>query len=271
MDSRKHVLDVKTPPEPIFVDGDLARLAQVFANLLSNAAKYTAPGSNITLALEKVGDDAVVRVTDPGIGISPDQLSRIFEMFAQVNSSLEREQGGLGVGLALAKKLVELHGGHIEVKSEGLGKGSEFIVRLPTLTVPQPATPLSREGSAERPQIRRRVLVADDNVDSAAMLTAVLHSAGHDVRTTHDGIATLEAVASFRPEIAILDIGMPRMNGYEVARKIRSHLDPGLVLIAVTGWGQQEDKRRAIEAGFDHHLTKPVDLATLQELLAQLA
>ena len=271
MDSRKHVLNVTTLPEPIFVHGDMARLAQVFANLLSNAAKYTAPGSPITLVLEKVGDDAVVRVIDQGIGISPDQMSRIFEMFAQVNSSLEREQGGLGVGLALAKKLVELHGGHLEAKSEGLGKGSEFIVRLPTLTVPQPEAPPSHEGTAEKRQIRRRVLVADDNVDSAAMLTAVLNSAGHDVRTTHDGIATLEAVAAFRPEIAILDIGMPRMNGYEVARKIRSHLDPGLVLIAVTGWGQQEDKRRAIEAGFDHHLTKPVDLATLQELLAQLA
>jgi PAS domain S-box-containing protein len=277
MDSRKHQLTVQLPAEPILVDGDQARLAQVFANLLSNAAKYTDEGGHITVTVQQSGDEAVVRVTDPGIGISPDQMSRIFEMFTQVDESMERGQGGLGLGLSLARKLVELHGGQIEAKSEGLGKGSEFTVRLPAIPVepaepPKPAAvpPAKAAGSQVR-QVRRRVLVADDNLDSAAMMTAVLHSAGHEVRTTHDGLTTLEAVAAFRPDIAILDIGMPRLNGYEVARKIKTHLDPRVILIAVTGWGQEEDKRRAREAGFDHHLTKPVDLSVLTELLEQLA
>jgi CheY-like chemotaxis protein len=210
-------------------------------------------------------------VTDTGIGISPDQMSRIFDMFAQVDESMERGQGGLGLGLSLAKRLVELHGGRIEAKSEGLGKGSEFSVLLPAPPAEPPKPAPVPAAKASMPQIRRRVLVADDNLDSAAMMTAVLHSAGHDVRTTHDGLTTLEAVAAFRPDIAILDIGMPRMNGYEVARKIKTHLDPRVVLIAVTGWGQEEDKRRAREAGFDHHLTKPVDLSVLNQLLEQLA
>jgi PAS domain S-box-containing protein len=271
MDTRKHQLKVNTPPEPVFVDGDLARLAQVFANLLSNAAKYSEEGKTITVTLEQSDAEAIFRVADEGIGISPDQISRIFEMFAQVDQSLERGQGGLGVGLSLAKKLVQLHGGQIEAKSEGLGKGSEFIVRLPTLIVEQEKREEEPPEAIRTTQARRRVLVADDNVDSAAMLTAVLHSAGHEVRTTYDGLTTLEAVAAFRPDVAILDIGMPRLNGYEVARRIRTYLDPQVVLIAVTGWGQQEDKQLAIEAGFNHHLTKPVDIEALYDLFNQLA
>ena len=270
MDSRNHELKVNTPAEPLLVEGDLARLAQIFANLLSNAAKYSEEGTTITVTLERSDTEAIFRVADEGIGISPDQISRIFEMFAQVDQSLERGQGGLGVGLSLAKKLVELHGGQIEAKSEGLGKGSEFVVRLPALIAPQETLQESPPETARSAQVRRRVLVADDNVDSAAMLTAVLHSAGHEVRTTYDGLTTLEAVAAFRPDVAILDIGMPRLNGYEVARRIRTYLDPRVVLIAVTGWGQQEDKRLAIEAGFNHHLTKPVDIDALYDLFEHL-
>jgi len=270
MDARKHELVVDAPSEPIFVDGDPTRLSQIFVNLLSNAAKYTDRGGHIRLTFRRHEDDAVVRVKDPGIGLTSDQMSRIFEMFAQVEGSLDRGEGGLGVGLALARTLVELHGGQIEVRSEGLGKGSEFTVRIPALPQDSSSIPQA-DGGAATPQTQRRILVADDNIDSAETLASLLRSAGHEVRTAHEGVSAVETWNAFRPDLAILDIGMPRLNGYDVARQIRSRESSHTVLVAVTGWGQEEDKRRAREAGFDHHLTKPIDPPAITKILAQLS
>jgi PAS domain S-box-containing protein len=270
IDAAGHKLIVEFLNEPIYVEGDATRLSQVFANLLSNAARYTEKPGRIELTVSRDGDDAVFRVRDSGIGIAPDQLSHIFEMFAQLNQSTERGQGGLGVGLALARKLVELHGGTIHAKSEGLGKGSEFVVRIPALPH-VPATALQKkESAAEAEQKTRTIVVADDNVDSATVLSALLRTAGHNVQTVHDGVAAVTAVLSGRPDVAILDIGMPKLNGYDAARQIRAGQRNHTVLVAVTGWGQEEDKRKSNEAGFDYHLTKPVDLAALDKILAKL-
>ena len=221
------------------------------------------------MATAASGEAPVVRVIDSGIGISPDQMSRIFEMFAQVDQSLERGQGGLGVGLALTRTLVELHGGTVEAKSAGLGKGSEFIVRIPALSAESEQVQ-SLEGITATAQKPRRVLIADDNVDSATVLAILLRASGHEVQTVHDGMAALESSQSFRPDLVILDIGMPILNGYDVARRIRSRCDSHMTLVAITGWGQEQDKRRAREAGFDHHLTKPVDVTTLEKILAEM-
>jgi PAS domain S-box-containing protein len=269
IDAGKHELIVEMPPVPVYVDGDVTRLSQVFANLLSNAARYTEKGGRITLTISREDDDAVVRVKDRGIGIDSTQLSHIFEMFAQVDQSLERGQGGLGVGLALARKLVELHGGTIQAASEGLGKGSEFTVRIPPLP-PEDATTSTTENSSGHLQQARRIVVADDNVDSAAVLAELLRIAGHKVKMVHDGAAAVDAVLSDEPDLAVLDIGMPKLNGYDVAKRIRVSENKRTVLIAVTGWGQEEDKRRSAAAGFDHHLTKPVDITTLNQIIAEI-
>jgi CheY-like chemotaxis protein len=271
IDSQGHELLVTTPDDPIYVQGDLARLSQVIANLLNNAAKYTERGGRITLAATREGGEAVIRIRDSGIGLTPEQAARIFVMFAQIDTSLERRQGGLGVGLALAKTLVQLHGGRIEVESAGLGKGGEFIVRLPLLRE-APALVPQEEAEARTPagHVCRRILIADDNQDSARMLAVALGELGHEVAVTHDGLATLEAAASLGPQVAILDIGMPKMNGYAVARELRARFGKRITLVAVTGWGKEEDRRRASEAGFDHHMTKPVSLDALERLLAAL-
>jgi signal transduction histidine kinase len=273
IDEAGHDLAVTVPPEPLFVDGDAARLAQVFGNLLTNAAKYTDRGGRIRLAAEREGSDVVVSVRDTGIGIAPDYLPRLFDMFSQVDPALERSQGGLGIGLALVKSLVDMHGGRVEARSDGLGRGSEFVVRLPLLVTPADTEPVSRGPGAGRPAggPGRRVLVADDNVDSAESLAMMLAVMGHEVRAAHDGQAAVELAEEFRPDVMLLDIGMPRMNGYEAARTVRGRgWGRGVVLVALTGWGQDEDKRRADEAGFDHHLTKPVDPDALISLLADL-
>ena len=270
MEARGHELIVDAPAEPVYVDGDTTRLSQVFVNLLSNAAKYTNRGGRITIKFRRDGNAAIIRVADPGIGLTSEQMSRIFEMFAQVDDSLERGEGGLGVGLALTRTLVELHGGQIEVRSAGLGKGSEFTVRIPALPEQSSATSPT-DGGAAVPQTQRRILVADDNIDSAETLASLLRSAGHEVRTAHEGVSAVETWNVFRPDLAILDIGMPKLNGYDVARQIRLRETSRTVLIAVTGWGQEEDKRRAREAGFDHHLTKPVDPPAITRILAQLS
>jgi PAS domain S-box-containing protein len=272
IESNRHDLTIRLPAEPVYLEADPTRLAQVFGNLLTNAAKYTDRGGRITLTAERRGGEVVVAVRDTGIGIAPDHLPRLFEMFSQVDSALERSQGGLGIGLSLVKGLVRMHAGSVEAQSDGLGKGSEFVVRLPILTeAPDPKTPQPGSSAAPASRTRRRILTADDNRDTAESLALVLRLQGHAVHAVHDGHEAVEAVAWFRPEFILLDIGMPRLNGFEAARRIRQQ--PGgktIVLVAITGWGQEEDKRRASEAGFDYHLTKPVDPAALEKLLAEL-
>jgi signal transduction histidine kinase/CheY-like chemotaxis protein len=271
-----HELTVTLPPEPVSLDADLNRLAQVFANLLNNAAKYTEPAGQIRLSAERQGSEVVVKVRDTGIGISGEVLPRVFDIFTQGDRSLERAQGGLGIGLSLVRGLVELHGGSVAAHSAGLGQGSEFTVRLPVLA------PAAREirtvdgdsdGDGEPPAVaaHRRILVADDNTDSVESLALLLTLRGSEVRTAHDGWEAVETAAAFRPDIVLLDIGMPRLNGYEAARKIREQArGKRVVLIALTGWGQDEDRRRSTDAGFDFHLVKPVDFAALEQLLASL-
>jgi len=267
IDAKQQKLVVHPSRDPVHVRGDPARLAQVIANLLGNASKYTGPEGHIALTVVRTDDNVVLSVRDSGIGISADQMSRIFEMFAQAGPAGERAESGLGVGLALARTLVELHGGHLEARSQGPGRGSEFIVRLPadTSSAPPPkATETPRPPARQAP---RRILVADDNVDSAEMLATALRELGHEVVVVHDGVATVEVAKNFSTELAFLDIGMPRMNGYEAAAKLRERFGDRIKLVAVTGWGQEADRRRAAEATFDHHLTKPVDLRVVEQLI----
>jgi CheY-like chemotaxis protein len=253
------------------VDGDRTRLAQVFANLLNNAVRYTDPGGHIRLAAEQQGSDAVVSVRDDGAGIPGEKLDAIFEMFTQVGRKQGRSQGGLGIGLNLVRGLVELHGGTVEARSDGPGRGSEFVVRLPALLSPGGG----QQGGGPNGETHRgsphRILVVDDNRDGADSLAMMLGVMGHDARTAYDGQQALEAAAAFRPDVLLLDIGLPKLNGYEVARRVRGQpWGTEVVLIAQTGWGQEEARCRSKEAGFNFHLVKPVDPAALQKLLAGL-
>jgi PAS domain S-box-containing protein len=274
IDQRQHQLTVTMTDVPIYVDADRVRLIQVFMNLLNNAAKYTPDPGRIWLHVEQEGDVVVVRVKDTGIGISAESLPHLFELFYQVDRSFTRAEGGLGLGLTLVHRLVEMHGGKIEAKSEGLMRGSEFIVRLPALTR-QMAIPVDRENFARDASgwtPCHRILVADDFPQSAATLARLLERDGSEVRIALDGIEAVEVAEQFRPDIAVLDIAMPKLNGFEAARKIRQQpWGKNVVLIALTGWGQQQDRERTQEAGFDAHLTKPVSYETITELLAKLA
>jgi len=265
-----HELTVTFPQQPLVVDADMTRLAQVFQNLLNNAAKYSDPGGYIQLNVERQGSDVVVTVKDTGIGIAADQLPRIFEMFTQGDRSLEMSQGGLGIGLTLAKRLVEMHDGRVEVRSEGPGKGSEFVVRLPIVV--EASKPQESGGAAEHGvRSSHRILVVDDNRDGADSLAAMLKIMGNDTRTAYDGQEGVDAAGEFRPDVIVLDIGLPKLNGYEACRRIREQPGgKGVVLIAITGWGQDEDRRRSRVAGFDHHMVKPVDPQALMNLLAGL-
>lgn len=268
LDAKRHRLSIDLPSERTDMSVDPLRIAQVLSNLLTNAAKYTDPEGNIRVLARRSTDSVIIQVIDNGIGIAAEALPRIFQMFSQVAATQDRSDGGLGIGLALARGLTELHGGNIEAKSGGLGRGSEFTVRLPigTLGIASHAKQNSRAG--ERASISRRVLIADDNHDSAESLAMLLRIEGHEVVVAHDGPEALAAVAQFNPEFALLDIGMPRLNGYEVAQRIREAEPASPVkLIAVTGWGQHSDKARARFSGFDHHFTKPVEPERLMELL----
>ena len=265
LDAHGHELAVSVPLDPVWIHGDMTRMSQVIVNLLSNASKFTPSPGRIELALEREGSDALIRVRDTGIGISQDQMPRIFEMFVQLRPALEVGQSGLGVGLALAKTLVELHKGRIDAVSKGAGKGSEFIVRLP-VSLDEPPAGVKTEEMPVTAIRARRVLIADDYVDSAEVLAAALRDFGHDVVTAYDGLATLAAADSHKPDVAILDIGMPKMNGLEVARILRERF-AHITLIAVTGWGQESDRQRAMQAGFNHHLTKPVDVLAINRFL----
>ena len=267
IDAKRHVLSVEVSPEPIQLTADPLRVAQVLSNLLTNAAKYTDPEGQIRLSARCDGDSVVIRVEDSGIGISAAALPRVFNMFSQVHSTTDRSEGGLGIGLALAQGLIELHGGTIEADSGGLGCGSEFTVRLPRRATRVPGTAPDRPAAVVGTS-RHRILIADDNRDCAETLAALLRMEGHEVTSVHDGPVALSAFSEIKPDVALLDIGMPGLTGYEVARKMRqSSIGASLTLIAITGWGQDVDKERAYAAGFDHHLTKPVDPQRLAELL----
>jgi signal transduction histidine kinase/DNA-binding response OmpR family regulator len=273
IESRRHRLSVSVAPGPLRVEGDAVRLAQVVSNLLHNAAKYTEEGGQIWLSAGADGGEAVVRIRDTGMGIPPEMLSSIFDLFTQADRSLDRSQGGLGIGLTLVRRLVEMHQGIVEAHSAGLGRGSEFVVRLPLFKEePQVAhdeTNTGTNGSAFGSGPSRRVLVVDDNKDAAESLALLLGVAGHQTRVCHDGPSCLQAAAEFRPEAVLLDIGLPGMDGYEVARRLRANPATGrALLVALTGYGQADDLRRAREAGFNHHFVKPADLDALAALLA---
>jgi signal transduction histidine kinase len=273
VEQHDHELLVQVPQEPVYVDADRTRLAQVLCNLLSNAAKYSEQGGPIWLTAEREGNEAVIRVKDTGVGIPADMLPRVFDLFWQVDRSLEKSQGGLGVGLTIVKRLVELHGGRVEARSEGHGKGSEFVVRLPVvLSMVQENQESPGDEQQPSPAVRRRVLLVDDNVDAAASMALMLEIMGNEVRIAHDGVAGVEAAAEFRPNLILLDIGMPRLNGYEACRRIREQpWGQKAVIVALTGWGQDEDRRRSQEAGFNNHLVKPVEPAALEKLLAEVS
>lgn len=268
VEAAEQELVVTLPEAPIYLDADPTRLAQVAGNLLTNACKFTDQGGRIWLTAEREGEEAVLRVRDSGIGIASEQLPRIFEMFGQVDNSLERTQSGLGIGLSLVKNLVELHGGTVEALSEGVGQGSEFVVRLPVLTeAPETLpSPTASELPAATP---RRILVVDDNRDSAATLAMLMQLSGNETHTAYDGQEAVEAAAAFRPDVMLLDIGLPKLNGYDVARRIREEpWGKKMVIVALSGWGQEEDRLHSKEAGFNGHLVKPVDHDALSRLLA---
>jgi CheY-like chemotaxis protein/two-component sensor histidine kinase len=267
-----HQLRVVQPEEPIPLHADPVRLSQCLSNLLHNAFKYTPPGGHIDLVVERHGSEVVIRVRDDGIGIDPAELENVFGMFSQSESALDRAQGGLGIGLSIVQTFVRMHGGTVEARSAGPGTGSEFVVRLP-IDAPKPAASTSSangNAAGQKGRAMHRVLVVDDNKDSAESLSIFLRRSGHEVQTAYDGQQAIEAVERFHPKVVVLDIGLPGLSGFEVARRMRSQ--PGgsaLLLIAATGWGQAEHLSRSREAGFDHHLVKPIDVVALQQLLAR--
>lgn len=298
IEARHHNLAISLPPEPIIIEGDPTRLAQVVENLLTNAAKYTDVGGHIRLSGECVGssgdEQAIIRVRDDGIGMTPELLPQVFDLFMQAERTLDRSQGGLGIGLTVVRRLVEMHGGRVEAFSAGLGRGSEFVVRLPAVRGTQrgvrsaqepegegikgsesSATQLSacgaspaEDGAPRAPHLK--VLVVDDNADSAESLSLIFSLQGYEVRTAHDGQAALDAVAEFAPDVVLLDIGLPGVDGYEVARRLRAQPETrAALLIALTGYGQERDRERAQEAGFDHHIVKPADFAELIRLVTK--
>ncbi len=266
-----HTLEVSLPDVPIPLEGDSTRLAQVVSNLLNNAAKYTPPGGHIALSAEAEADGALVKVTDDGIGIPPAMLGRVFEMFTQVDRALEKTTGGLGIGLSLVKGLVEAHGGAVEARSEGDGRGSEFIVRLP-IAVPEMTVAAAPPAARLDPGRPLRVLVVDDNGDAAETLGQLLELLGHTTRTANDGEEGVAVAEEFRPDVVLMDIGMPRLNGYDAARRIRAQpWGTSMTLVALTGWGQEDDRKKSAAAGFDRHLVKPVEEAALLRVLAESA
>ncbi|WP_255440452.1 response regulator [Caenimonas sedimenti] len=269
IDELGHTVSVAAAEDEILVDADRARLAQAFTNMLNNAAKYMDRGGSIGVFVERSGDEVVVRIKDNGIGIPGHRLERVFDMFSQEEAALSRSRGGLGIGLSLSRRLIQMHGGSVTAVSDGPGRGSEFLVRLPC------AQPSVRTPSAERappvfaPIAQMRVLVADDNKDAAETLAMLLEMMGHSVRQVHDGEAAVAAAAEFAPQLVLLDIGMPKLNGYEACRRIRTQADGrAMTVVAITGWGQPEDLQNARSAGFDRHMVKPIDMNLLAALLS---
>jgi len=272
VDAHGHVVDVSLPEGPLQVEGDMVRLAQVLSNLLTNAAKYSGSAGRIAVAVRREGDDALIAVRDQGAGIPQELLQRIFDLFVQGEHTLARSQGGLGIGLTVVRRLVEMHGGSVSAASAGPGQGSEFQVRLPLApgSSEGDATEASRPLPASPEGGRKRLLVVDDNVDAAETIAKLLRLAGYDAECVYDGPSALEAVERRRPDVVVLDIGLPGMDGYEVARRLRARFRR-LPLIAVTGYGQDSDRSRSLQAGFDHHFTKPVDPLELELFIAKLS
>jgi PAS domain S-box-containing protein len=270
LEGKGHTLVLELPKQRFELEADAVRLAQIFSNLLVNAAKYTNPGGRIELRAAREHGWIVVSIKDNGIGIAADMVPRLFTLFAQANTALERSEGGLGIGLALVRGLVNMHGGRVEARSAGLNRGSEFIVRLPAAVIALP-TKAAADASGTAAAAHLRILVADDNRDAADSCATLLELAGHTVHTAYTGQHAFDLAKQFRPQAILLDIGMPELDGYEVAQKIRAEdWGRGIMLVAVTGWGQEEDKRRALTAGFDRHLTKPIDPSELESLLQNI-
>ncbi|RZA31533.1 MAG: response regulator, partial [Lysobacteraceae bacterium] len=266
-----HQLDVRLLPQPAYVQGDRKRLVQVVGNLLHNAAKFTDRGGQIAVTVSSAGEAVMVEVRDNGIGMLPAELERAFDMFVQGERTPDRSLGGLGIGLALVRSLVELHGGSVHVSSAGQGMGTSFTVRLPH-SVERGAGPADKPDAATTQGTRLKVLVVDDNVDAAQMLALYVGAQGHELRVEHDSLEALAQAAAFAPDLCLLDIGLPEMDGYELARRLRRHpATAGATLVAVTGYGQEQDRRNSAAAGFDHHLVKPVDIASLDRIVAGVA
>jgi CheY-like chemotaxis protein len=266
-----HELRVTLPESPVYVHGDTARITQVITNLLSNACKYTEPPGAIELTVRTEGGQAVISVKDNGIGITTEMLPRVFEPFAQTHQAVSRSQGGLGIGLALVKQLVEMHQGTVEAFSAGANKGSEFLIRLPLMRA-EAAVPGDAETKPLDEPLRLRILVVDDARDSADSLGLLLNLLGNETRTAYDGPSALAAADQFRPDVVLLDLGMPRMDGFETCRRLRENAwGQGMIVIALTGWGQPQDRNASHDAGFDHHVVKPVDPGALAGLLGSLS
>jgi CheY-like chemotaxis protein len=256
----EHTLTTTLPPEALYIDGDAGRLSQVVGNLLTNAAKFTDKGGRIWLSAEREGDEAVIRVRDDGIGIAPEHLQTLFDMFVQVDTAIERSRDGLGIGLTLVKTLVELHGGTVQVHSAGPGCGSEFTVRLAAVSAAAETHGIDRREPAVGDSIPRRVLVVDDSLDAAESLAMLLAFEGHETHKAHDGADAVRTAERVRPDIVLMDIGLPILNGYEACRRIRSQAwGVPITMVAITGWGQEDDREQSNAAGFDLHLLKPVD------------
>ncbi len=268
IDRQELELTVAVPSEPISVDGDPIRLSQVFSNLLNNAAKYTDHGGRIRIEAECDSEVATVRVRDTGIGMPAGILENVFRMFMQADESRTRSRGGLGVGLTLARMLVEMHGGSVSATSEGVGCGSEFLVRLP-IKATQVAHTSAKERLRSNSPLRRRVLIVDDNEDAANSMALLLGLSDHEVKVVYDGMAAVVAAVEFQPDAVLLDLGLPKLSGHEVARRIRAKLGQNVLLLALTGWGHEKDRQASINAGFNHHLTKPVDVQAVMDLLAR--
>ena len=271
VDCMHHELTVVLPSRPIYLHADHTRLAQVMGNLVNNACKFADAGGRIVLSVAQEGPQAVISVRDSGVGIAADHIPRIFEMFAQVESTIDRSASGLGIGLTLVKTLVELHGGTVEVRSDGIGHGSEFVVQLPIMADVQSVAPPTAHDAPSPAVVARRILVVDDNVDAATSLAMLLTLSGHVTHLAHDGVDAVGQSALFKPDLVLMDIGLPQLNGYEAARQIREQ--PGgehIGLVALTGWGQEQDRQKSRDAGFNAHMVKPVALDALLALIASL-
>jgi PAS domain S-box-containing protein len=267
LEQRRHQVTVEVAGAGLPVNADVVRLAQAVNNLITNAAKYTSEGGHLSIRAHREGEELELAVTDDGVGLSAELLPHVFDLFVQAPRAADRAAGGLGVGLTLVRSLVQLHGGSVSAHSEGLGRGSTFIVRLPAASVPAHAPPPPPLAHPEGPGVRRRVLVVDDNVDAAMLLGEVLESLGHQVRLAHDGPQALATLASFTPDLAILDLGLPVMDGYELAARMRERLGRGCRLVALTGYGQERDRAATRAAGFDEHIVKPIDFDQVRGLV----